>query len=172
MRFVISKNLGSPSITTHRVSMPIPRVYASSVWSISATPPPAAVEFTLMTARPSSSSRADPRGRVERGHPLGADHGLEACRVESADVDLAQDNGPGRPAFRESRVRHPVHATTRNATPPSFVGVHLVDEVGVLVVDDVALDLQRRSHLAACDGELVGEDPVLAHVLDPRPAGC
>ncbi len=39
-----------------------------------------------------------PRGRVERGHPLGADHGLEACRVESADVDLAQDNGPGRPA--------------------------------------------------------------------------
>ena len=43
------KKAGSASMTTHRVSMPRPREYASRVCRSSATPPPAAVEFTLST---------------------------------------------------------------------------------------------------------------------------
>ena len=50
-------NAGSPAITTQRASMPAPRAYASSGPSISATPPPCAVEFTSHTRRPASVSR-------------------------------------------------------------------------------------------------------------------
>jgi len=47
---------GSPWITSQRTSSPAPRPYARRVWSISATPPPVAVEFTLTTARPAKRS--------------------------------------------------------------------------------------------------------------------
>ena len=39
-------------MTSHRASIPTPRTYPSRTCSISATPPPAAVELTLMTLRP------------------------------------------------------------------------------------------------------------------------
>src|ERR1700730_2745096 len=58
MRFVISKKCGSPWMTTHWASTPAPRAYARRVRSISATPPPDAVELTFSTTRPASSSRA------------------------------------------------------------------------------------------------------------------
>ena len=50
-RLVMAKKSASPSMTTQRVSMPNPPTLARRVWSSSATPPPAAVEFTLSTAR-------------------------------------------------------------------------------------------------------------------------
>src|SRR5260370_10801841 len=45
-------------MTTHWASTPGPGAYARRVRSISATPPPDAVELTFSTTRPASSSRA------------------------------------------------------------------------------------------------------------------
>ena len=53
-RFVIRKNSWLPSITAQRVSMPRPRAYGIRLCSISATPPPCAVEFTFQNSRPCS----------------------------------------------------------------------------------------------------------------------
>src|SRR3954470_8265626 len=54
MRLVTWKNGASPSITTQRASTPPPRAYAISERSISAKPPPLAVELTFQTTRPCS----------------------------------------------------------------------------------------------------------------------
>ena len=56
MRFVIAKNSGSPVMTTQSAGIPTPRVYPSSVPSISATPPPLAVELTFTMRRAPSSA--------------------------------------------------------------------------------------------------------------------
>jgi len=58
MRFVIVKNDGLPSSTTHRASTPAPWAYDRSDASISATPPPRAVEFTFHTVRPAKKDLA------------------------------------------------------------------------------------------------------------------
>jgi hypothetical protein len=69
----MAKKAGSPSITAQRASMPAPRAYASSVWSISATPPPAAVELTLITELPASFTwvaSAIRSNRAKRSGPI------------------------------------------------------------------------------------------------------
>ena len=54
-RFVSGKNSGSAgSMTAQRVSTPSSRSIDTSRGSISATPPPRAVEFTIHTVRPAS----------------------------------------------------------------------------------------------------------------------
>src|SRR5260370_22324 len=45
-------------MTSQRASMPAPRTWASNDWSISATPPPTAVELMFQTTRPARSLRA------------------------------------------------------------------------------------------------------------------
>ncbi len=73
MRLVIAKNSESPSMTSHRVSTPTPRAYASSVWSISATPPPTTVELTLNTVRPvrcAPAAAAAAAKRAARSGPM------------------------------------------------------------------------------------------------------
>ena len=61
-RLVMAKNSGSPSSTSHRFSICAPCPYASSVWSISATPPPWAVALTCQIVR-SPKARQGPHGR-------------------------------------------------------------------------------------------------------------
>ena len=71
-RFVTAKKSGSALMTNQRVSIPIPRVYASKVCSISATPPPVAVELTLRTARWSNTgsvAAASARNSPNRAGP-------------------------------------------------------------------------------------------------------
>ncbi len=58
MRFVTSKNAGSPSITIHLASMPDATTYPSRACNSSATPPPSAVEFTCHHVWPSRPSAA------------------------------------------------------------------------------------------------------------------
>jgi len=60
IRFVISKKPGPAVIANHRASTPAPRAYPSSDWSISATPPPRAVELMCQIARPANTSRPEP----------------------------------------------------------------------------------------------------------------
>ena len=57
----MAKKAGSPFRTLQRASMPAPRAYASNERSISATPPPWAVELTHQTALPASSRSARSR---------------------------------------------------------------------------------------------------------------
>ncbi len=57
-RLVTRKNSPEPRSTTHRTSIPAPFQKGSSVRSSCATPPPKAVEFTIQTVRPASSSPA------------------------------------------------------------------------------------------------------------------
>jgi hypothetical protein len=57
MRLVSSKNAGSDApITSHSTRMPRSRSRETIVGSISATPPPLAVELTIQTVRPASRS--------------------------------------------------------------------------------------------------------------------
>jgi hypothetical protein len=59
IRFVSGKNAGrSVSMTTHCTSTPRSRSRQIMVGSISATPPPCAVEFTIQTVRPRSARTA------------------------------------------------------------------------------------------------------------------
>ena len=51
-----AKNSGEPVITSQRTFTPAPREYARNDRSISATPPPAAVELTIQITRPSNTS--------------------------------------------------------------------------------------------------------------------
>src|SRR5947208_16569188 len=50
----------------------------------------------------------------------------------------------------------------------SAAGVQLVEDARVLLVDDVALDLQRGRQLAGCLREVVVEDRELLDLLDLR----
>src|SRR3954470_25075141 len=54
----MAKNSGVPSIAIHRTSRSAPRAYETNDRSISATPPPCAVELTFHTTRPANSRRA------------------------------------------------------------------------------------------------------------------
>ena len=60
------KKSGVPPITTQRQSIPNPRTYGKTERSISATPPPVAVEFTLHTARPLSRELISSPSRLAR----------------------------------------------------------------------------------------------------------
>jgi hypothetical protein len=52
---VIWKNSGVPVIASQRTFTPTPRAYARNERSISATPPPAAVELTIQITWPSNT---------------------------------------------------------------------------------------------------------------------
>jgi hypothetical protein len=71
-RFVSAKNSGVPPTTTQRASTPAPRAYASSGRSISATPPPRAVELTFQTTRPASSGPLRSRAAANAAHSPGS----------------------------------------------------------------------------------------------------
>ena len=85
MRFVIAKNSESPEITTQSTPTPSPRAYPSRVPSISATPPPFAVELTLTMRRAPTRPEVGGRGE-ERRQALLANDRLQPARVERHDV--------------------------------------------------------------------------------------
>ena len=58
IRFVTAKNAGDPPITIQRASIPASRARPTCVESISATPPPWAVELTFQTTRARSAPAA------------------------------------------------------------------------------------------------------------------
>ena len=62
------EELDVPVIVTQRTSTPAPRAYASSDCSISATPPPRAVEFTCQTTRPARTRLALAIARSTRAY--------------------------------------------------------------------------------------------------------
>src|SRR3954468_7368397 len=55
--------------------------------------------------------------------------------------------------------------------PQELLGVQRVEELSVLLVDHVALDLQRRGQLAGLLGEVVVEDAELLDLRDLRVVG-
>ena len=54
---MIAKNPASPVITSQPIAMPRSCTYPTRTCSISATPPPAAVELTFQMVRPASTGR-------------------------------------------------------------------------------------------------------------------
>ena len=77
---------------------------------------------------------------------------------------------PQRPAPRRTRKRpsRSARVCRRWTTQPQY---ERFDLAGVLVGDDVALDLHRRRQLAALLREVVRQDLDLLHLLDPRELG-
>ena len=113
IRLVTAKNSGSPPTTSQRMSTPVPAAYATRVCSISATPPPRAVELTFHTTRPSSSSRAAATYVSSRSMRSGVRSGSSRCRGTGSTLTSAtpvtgsgvagaarsgRPRGPGRPA--------------------------------------------------------------------------
>ena len=68
----MTKNSPSPSIVSQRIPIPTPRARPTQDQSISATPPPEAVELRFHSCRPSSSSRALPRPASKRRQASGS----------------------------------------------------------------------------------------------------
>src|SRR5215211_2531781 len=69
--------------------------------------------------------------------------------------------------------RPPVSLVSLPATPGTLAGprVDLLDYVGVLLVHDVALDLQRRRQLTGLLGQVVVEDLEALDLLDRSDVG-
>ena len=125
IRLVRAKKGSLPEMTSQRALMPAPRAYASSETSISATPPPRAVELTFHTTRP--SSRVRPWSAASRNCANRSGSSTDAKRsYGSADtgtlVRAVAVVGMVRiiayaPVRRQMRSPHPVH------TRPCGVGM-------------------------------------------------
>src|ERR1700723_3040605 len=64
----MAKNSASPVITSQPMEMSRPCTYPTRTWSISATPPPAAVELTFQMVRPASTCRTWPAARANSAY--------------------------------------------------------------------------------------------------------
>src|SRR5439155_27087711 len=71
-RLVTSKNSSFPSTTSHRVSIPAPRRYPRSDWSISATPPPSAVVLMCQRVLPLRARAAPSSASANRRYRSGS----------------------------------------------------------------------------------------------------
>ena len=92
-RLVNVKNSGGASGTIQRTSRPLPRAYPRRVCSISATPPPEAVELTFSTMRvPSASRSVSPSSSSSWMTPVAKDVS-EQLRRQRRNGDRLQSHG-------------------------------------------------------------------------------
>ena len=111
-------------------------------------------------------------------------HGIEisATRVRKVVRHFEAEKGEKARAWRRileqttgALLRQSARRTDRSSRAPrrarsASALVERVEQVGVLLVDHVALDLQRRRQLAGLLREVVVEDDELLDLLDPRVA--
>ena len=162
MRFVIAKNSESPEITTQSTPTPSPRAYPSRVPSISATPPPFAVELTLTTRRSprrSRSSAAAARSAARRSLPMigSMRRGSSGTTFTESPADMSRSLADRRSTTRdllpfpvEPRPKRHMRATPTDGFVPAVERAGHTYVVAVESLDfDALIGAWRRAFEAA-----------------------
>src|SRR5438270_317264 len=95
---------------------------------------------------------------ITTGTPTGATTWCRPC-ARGESVCSAATSGCSSSTFRPACTRRSTDRPLR---------VHRLEQVGIVIVDHVALDLERRRELAALDRQVVVEDRELLNLFDLR----
>src|ERR1035441_10000187 len=170
MRLVIKKNSSSPPMTSQRVSTPTPRAYGSRLVSISATPPPCAVELTFQIVRPSKSSRASSLAVFSAAICSSVSTDLNRCG-STAPISTSLMSGIG--TAPPGHVGDGVAAAVGDSD-----GCGVAVGVGVAVGSAVGVGLELGDAPGLADGAVdgvglgVGPTPKLGATLPMRGRSC